>query len=226
MNEKKFLRPEQASKLLNVTVRTLEKWETSGKINCIRTKVGHRRFPFDEIIELKESNKRESKPTIRFDEKQQESIVYARVSSYSQKKDLERQIGLLQTQFPNYKVISDVGSGINWRRKGFNSIIDSAIKGNIKSLVVTHRDRLCRFGFELVERIIREYSNGEIVVLNSEKTSPEKELIDDLISIITIFSSRVYGLRSNSIKKKIKQARIQKENKEGNREEKLENNQN
>jgi predicted site-specific integrase-resolvase len=152
------------------------------------------------------------------------------VSSYAQKKDLERQIGLLQTQFPNYKVISDVGSGINWRRKGFNSIIDSAIKGNIKSLVVTHRDRLCRFGFELVERIIREYSNGEIVVLNSEKTSPEKELIDDLISIITIFSSRVYGLRSNSIKKKIKQARIQKENKEGNkegnREEKLENNQN
>jgi predicted site-specific integrase-resolvase len=70
--------------------------------------------------------------------------------------------------------------------------------------VVTHKDRLCRFGFDLIEGIIKDHSNGRIVVLNQEKTSPEKELVDDLISIITVFSSRLYGLRSNSIKNKIR----------------------
>jgi hypothetical protein len=103
-------------------------------------------------------------------------------------------------------IIKDIGSGLNFKRKGFNSILDFAIKGDIQEVVVTHKDRLCRFGFELIERIITEYSNGKIVVLNQEKTSPEKELVDDLISIVTVFSSRLYGLRSHSIKKQIKEA--------------------
>ena len=203
MDEIKYLRPEEASKLLNVTVRTLEKWETEGKISCVRTKGGHRRFLYEDIISKQKSIISFQQP---ISEHKRESIIYGRVSTFSQREDLERQIKLLKTQYPDFKVISDIGSGINWKRKGFNSIIDSAIKGNIKTVVVTHKDRLCRFGFELVERIINQFSDGEIVVLNTEKTSPEKELIDDLISIITIFSSRVYGLRSHAIKKKIKEA--------------------
>jgi predicted site-specific integrase-resolvase len=83
------------------------------------------------------------------------------------------------------------------------SLVDEGIKGNIKEIVVTHRDRLCRFGFDLIEHIIST-SNGKIVVLNQQQTSPQEELVDDLISIITVFSSRLYGLRSHTIKKQIK----------------------
>jgi predicted site-specific integrase-resolvase len=128
------------------------------------------------------------------------------VSSHGQKEDLERQIEYFSTKFPNHIIIKDIGSGLNFKRKGFNSILDFAIKGDIQEVVVTHKDRLCRFGFELIERIITEYSNGKIVVLNQKKTSPEKELVDDLISVVTVFSSRLYGLRSHSIKKQIKEA--------------------
>jgi predicted site-specific integrase-resolvase len=127
------------------------------------------------------------------------------VSTRGQGKDLERQIEYFKLQYPNHEIIKDYGSGINFKRKGFNSILDSAIKGDISEVVVTHKDRLCRFGFELVERIITQHSNGKIVVLNQQKTSPREELVGDLISIITVFSSRLYGLRSNSIKRQIKE---------------------
>jgi predicted site-specific integrase-resolvase len=138
------------------------------------------------------------KPNIR------KKICYCRVSTASQKEDLARQIQFFKLNYPDYTIISDNGSGINFKRKGFKTILDDAIKGYIEEVVVTHKDRLCRFGFELIEGIIREQSNGKIVVLNQKKTSPEQELVDDLISIITVFSSRLYGLRSNSIKNKIR----------------------
>jgi len=118
---------------------------------------------------------------------------------------LERQISFFTSKYPDYIIISDYGSGLNFKRKGLKTIITEAIKGNIKELVVTHKDRLCRFGFELIESIIKEYSNGKIMVLDKGETSPEKELINDIISIITVFSSRLYGLRSHSDKKQIKE---------------------
>jgi predicted site-specific integrase-resolvase len=107
--------------------------------------------------------------------------------------------------YPEHEIVSDIGSGINFKRKGLLSILDSAIKGDIEEIVVTHRDRLCRFGFELIERVITSGSQGKIVVLNQRKTSPQQELVDDLVSIITVFSSRLYGLRSHQIAKQIKQ---------------------
>lgn len=191
-----YLRPEEASKLLKVTVQTLEVWERKGKLKCIRTKGGHRRFLRDDII----SNlPKEQRPIIP-----KENICYCRVSTASQKEDLERQVEFFRLKFPDHKIIRDIGSGINFKRKGFNSILDSAIKGNVEEIVVTHKDRLCRFGFELIERIVSTCSNGKIVVLDQQETSPEKELVNDLISIITVFSSRLYGLRSHSLKKKIR----------------------
>jgi predicted site-specific integrase-resolvase len=162
-------------------------------------------YDWDDIVSKADSGDKNVKS---FDSR--ESYIYCRVSTPSQKEDLERQVEYLRNKYPDFKIIKDIGSGINFKRKGFNSIINSAIKGNLKTLVVTHRDRLCRFGFELIERIIKEFSNGEIMVLNSEKTSPEKELVDDLISIVTVFSSRIYGLRSHSLKKKIKEAAVSK----------------
>jgi len=199
----KYLRPEEASKLLKVTVRTLQLWEGKGKIKCVRTKGKHRRFLRTDVLSLLPSDKQ---PIPK-----QRNICYCRVSTPSQKEDLERQVEYFSGKYPNHEIIKDIGSGINFKRKGFNSILESAIKGDVGEVVVTHKDRLCRFGFDLVRRIIEgDPSNGKIVVLDKEETSPEKELVDDLLSIITVFSSRLYGLRSHSLKKKIKQEALSK----------------
>lgn len=192
-----YLRPEEASKLLKVTVRTLEMWETKGKISCHRTKGGHRRFLREEILGKIPEDKRPPPDKINF--------CYCRVSTPGQKSDLERQVEFFRIKYPNHTIIKDIGSGINFNRKGLNSILDTAIKGNLGEVVVTHKDRLCRFGYDLIERIISTHSNGKIVVLDQQETSPEKELINDLLSIITVFSCRLYGLRSHSLKQKIKQ---------------------
>jgi excisionase family DNA binding protein len=187
-----FLRPEEASRLLNVTKTTLIQWDKDGKIKTTRTKGGHRRY-------LKSSL-----PLISSDEKPKRKICYCRVSTHGQKNDLETQVNFFKSRYPDHEIIKDLGSGINFKRKGFIAILDAAVQGDISEVVVTHKDRLCRFGFELIERIISIHSKGKIVVLNKKETSPEKELVDDLLSIVTVFSSRLYGLRSHSIKKKIK----------------------
>ena len=188
-----FITPREASKLLKVTTRTLEMWECAGKIPCIRTKGGHRRFLLSDVL---------SKAGVV---PERTRIAYCRVSSVSQKEDLERQVEFFQTHYPHYTIVRDIGSGLNFKRKGLNSILDDAIKGNIQEIVVTHKDRLCRFGFELIERIITSH-NGNILVLNQEHTSPEGDLIADLISIITVFSSRITSLGAikNSIKATLK----------------------
>jgi len=204
MENEKFLPPGQAAKLLNVTVRTLYNWETTGKIKCIRTNGNHRRYIMSSIPDFKnltieEAEEKETAHNLK------RKICYCRVSTTSQKEDMERQVEYFRREYPDHEIIKDIGSGLNFKRKGFNSILDSAIEGNIKEVVVTHKDRLCRFGFELVEHIIGKY-DGKIVVLDHQATSPEQELTGDLLSIITVFSSRLYGLRSHSISNKIKNA--------------------
>lgn len=189
-----LLTPGEASKLLNVTIRTLLNWDYRGKINCLRTEGGHRRFLKSDLLSI--VHKKQPDVNGR-------KICYCRVSSSSQKEDLDRQIAYLRNKFPDHEIVKDIGSALNFKRKGFTTILDDSLKGNISEIVVTHKDRLCRFGFELVERIISQTSNGKIVVLNRQKTSPEEELTNDLISIITVFSSRLYGLRSHSVKKGI-----------------------
>lgn len=190
----RFLKPKDVSRLLNITQTTLINWENSGRIQCVRTKGGHRRYLLSSIIE-------------RFPELRppstRRSICYARVSTAGQKDDLERQLDFFRSHYRCHEHLSDIGSGINFKRKNFKAILDCALEGNLEELVVTHRDRLCRFGFELIEGIIQRQSHGSIVVLNQEKTSPEEELTRDLLSIITVFSSRLYGLRSHKIKKAI-----------------------
>lgn len=190
----KYIRPEEASRLLKVTPRTIVDWNNKGKLRCARTKGGHRRILLSDVLAMLPDK----------EEHHKRCICYCRVSSHGQKEDLERQIKYLSGQYPDHEIISDIGSGINFKRKGFNTILDEAIKGNIGEVVVTHRDRLCRFGFDLIERIIDEHSQGSIVVLDQTKTSPQEELVNDLLSIITVFSSRLYGLRSHQLKNKVK----------------------
>ena len=184
--------------IIILQTRSLENWNNQGVLKCIRTKGNHRRYLMSDVIAMSAKERQQQQNNKR-------NICYCRVSTSSQKEDLERQIEYFRCKYPDYEIIKDIGSGLNFKRKGFNTILDIAFKGDIGEVVVTHKDRLCRFGFELVLRII-ESTNGKILVLDKEETSPEKELVNDILSIITVFSSRLYGLRSHSIKNKIREA--------------------
>ena len=124
------------------------------------------------------------------------NICYVRVSSQNQKDDLERQKLLMKTKYPNYLIIEDIGSGLNLNKRGINKIIHLAIKGKINDLVVAYKDRLTRFGFELIEEIITKYSNGKIIILyKSEEISQEEELVKDIMAIMNVYVAKMNGLR-------------------------------
>lgn len=199
IKKQQYYRPEEAARILRVTPDALKKWSDKGEINCIRTKGGHRRYPIEEINRF--SGQEEQQENLI---KPRKKICYCRVSSHGQKKDLDSQIEFLRSKYPNHTILRDVGSGLNWKRPRFKSLLDQAIQGDIEEIVVTYKDRLCRFGFECIERIINHHG-GKIVVLNREDTSPDKELVSDLMSIITSFSGRVHGLRSGKIRTAIRE---------------------
>ena len=123
-------------------------------------------------------------------------ICYCRVSSSKQKEDLKRQIEYMQQKYPTFELISDVGSGLNMNREGLKKIIDYAIKGEIEILVVAYKDRLARFGYDMIERLIIEYSNGEIKIENkSEENTPMEELTKDIVAIMNVYVAKMNGLR-------------------------------
>ena len=153
----KLLTPYEASILLKVSKQTLVNWEHSGKIKALRTKGNHRRYLRSSIIKQSDQSNYSCK---------KKDICYCRVSSHSQKKDLETQVEFFKNKFPGFEIIKDIGSGLNYKRKGFNSILDQAIQGNVRTVVVTHKDRFCRFGFEFFQEIISKYSNGKLLVLD------------------------------------------------------------
>jgi predicted site-specific integrase-resolvase len=121
-------------------------------------------------------------------------ICYTRVSSHKQRDDLARQVVSMREKFPHAEIIQDIGSGLNWKRKDLQSILDRCLQGDTITLIVTHRDRLCRFGFELIEYLIAK-NGGEILVLDGVKNSPQQELTEDLLTIFHVFSCRMHGLR-------------------------------
>jgi len=130
------------------------------------------------------------------------NIYYCRVSSHQQKDDLKRQIEYMKKEYPTYEIIKDIGSGLNFKRKGLKKLIKYTINGEINEVVIAYKDRLCRFGYELIKHIIEEYSGGKIIKLTEEMTK-------DLVSIINICSARINGLRK--YKKKVKEECIKKE---------------
>ena len=130
------------------------------------------------------------------DAKVQKKICYCRVSSSHQRADLERQIESMRHLYPDHELISEIGSGLNFKRKGFLKLFDLIIKGEVKELVVMYKDRLCRFGFDLVEYMIETYSKGNIIVVNrSEEKTPAEEISEDILSIMNIYVSKMNGLR-------------------------------
>ena len=126
-------------------------------------------------------------------------VCYARVSSQKQRPDLERQVEALAAAFPGREIVRDVGSGINWKRPGFLALLDRAMRGELEEVAVSHRDRLCRFAFELLEHVFRN-AGCKVVVQDQadgdRATTDESELKDDLLAIITVFVASNNGKRA------------------------------
>ena len=153
-DQEKYLRPEEVSKILQVSTRSLENWNNQGILKCVRTKGNHRRYLLSDVIAMTTK-------------KAKKNICYCRVSTSSEKEDLERQVEYFKSKYPNHKIIKDIGSNLDFEREGFNIILNSAFKGEIQEVVVNNKDILCKFGFELFLKII-EKSNGKILLLEEE----------------------------------------------------------
>ena len=139
----------------------------------------------------------------KVNENTKQNYIYTRVSSKKQSNDLYRQIEFIRNKRPEYSSyisISDIASGINFKRKGLATILDASLQGTVGEIIIAHRDRLCRFGFDLIKLII-EKQGGKITVLDDEQNkSSEQELSEDLLSIIHIYSCRQMGKRSYKTK--------------------------
>jgi excisionase family DNA binding protein len=182
----------ESCEILGIHYHTLYKLAKNGEIES--AKIGSRQmYNIDKYMKDKKIEKTNKK-----------RICYCRVSSQKQKEDLKRQIEYMEKKYPTYEIISDIGSGLNFNREGFNKIIDWGIKGEVEILVVAYKDRLTRFGYELIERIIKDYSNGEIKVENKkEEETPEEEISKDIVAIMNIYVAKMNGLRK--YKKEIKE---------------------
>jgi putative resolvase len=124
------------------------------------------------------------------------------VSSKKQLDDLERQINSMVNQFPDHELIKDCGSGINFKRKGLQTLLEQTMSGDVEEIVVAHKDRLCRFGFELIESICNFYGTKLIVLDHEEHRSTEQELSEDILSIVTVFACKQMGRRKYTTKNK------------------------
>lgn len=188
MSNESFYTPKQLSKLLRVSPQALKNWENNGKIRAVRTNGGHRRYIIPTTSQLYTDTQQPRK-----------QFIYARVSSSKQKGDLERQIASLQKAYPSFDVIKDIGSGINFKRRGLTSLLEQVFNGNVSQVVVSHKDRLTRFGFELFELIFRRFGVVLTVLSAPRVKEPASELATDLLSIITVFTARFYGSRKYKV---------------------------
>jgi len=187
----KFVPITTAASALGVSASTLRRWEASGKLVPVRTQGGQRRYDLATLRpELSHAG-----PASR------RTIAYARVSSIDQKADLERQkqvLGLYcASQGWTFDVIADLGSGMNYHKKGLKRLLDSILDGQVGRLVLTHKDRLLRFGAELVFAICQAREVEVVIINQGEDSSFEEDLASDVLEIITVFSARLYGSRSH-----------------------------
>ena len=195
----KYVSISVAAKTLGVSIQRLRRWDEEGTLVADRTPKNHRRYDLSKITP-EQIHKLDSQD-------QRKTIAYARVSSHDQKEDLIRQQQVLEMYCANqgwtFELISDLGSGMNYKKKGLNKLLEAIMNDEIGRLVLTHKDRLLRFGAELVFALC-EAKSVEIVILNKgENLSFEEELAQDVLEIITVFSARLYGSRSKKNQKLI-----------------------
>ncbi len=189
-----------AAQQLGVSVITLRRWADSGKIRSERSPSGQRRFFLADIKRITPRNFKQLDDRV--------TINYARVSSHDQKEDLVRQVQVLEAFSAvngwQFETIQDLGSGLNYNKKGLQKLLKRIMQGDVGRLVLTHKDRLLRFGSEIVFAMCSEFET-EVVIINktNEEVTFEQELVTDMIELITVFSARLYGSRSKKNKKLI-----------------------
>ncbi|OYT26515.1 MAG: IS607 family transposase [Thermofilum sp. ex4484_82] len=188
----------EASRLLGVHIRTIQKWDKAGKIRCVRTVGGKRRVPESEIKRILGIHE------------ERKIIGYARVSSNTQKDDLERQIELIKSYARErdweIEILKDIGSGLKEDRRSFQKLLRMVMNKEISKVIVAYPDRLTRFGFKTLEQFFKSYGT-EIIVVNREEKTPQEELVKDLITIISHFAGKLYGMRSHKYRKVVEGAK-------------------
>lgn len=181
-----FVRRKEVLDTLKVHYQTLYRMEQKKLIDVKRTTGGHRLYNLDKY--LRENNIE--------NDKEKTNVCYCRVSSQKQQKDLARQVKLMEKKYPDHLIIKDIGSGLNMERKGLRKILKMAIEGTLGELVVTYKDRLARFGYELIDWIIKTYSNGKIKIIHKkEEETPEEEISKDIIQIMNVYVAKINGRR-------------------------------
>ena len=185
----------KAAEELGVTKETLRRWERSGRIASERTPKGHRRYDLSKLLGI----------TARKNPSEKRTIGYARVCSHDQKGDLVRQSSLLESYCSShgwkYEIFQDLGSGLNYNKKGLKNLIKQICSGSVGRLVITHKDRLLRFGSELIFSLCEQFGTEVVIINASEQRDFEDDLVQDVLEIITVFSARLYGSRSRKNKK-------------------------
>ena len=193
---KKNYKPKEFAELLNVSVLTLQRWDNAGKLKAFRTPTNRRYYTYEQYqkyMGITNLNKK--------------TVIYTRVSTSNQKDALKNQVEFLK-QYVNGKgiivdtVIEDYGSGLNYNRKQWNKLIDECMTNEIGTIIITHKDRFVRFGFDWFEKFLNKFG-VKFIIVNNESLSPQEELVQDIISILHVFSCRIYGLRK--YEKKIKE---------------------
>jgi len=195
--------PQEFGKLIGRTTNTLQKWDRKGILKAHRSPTNRRYYTHDQYLQYRGLVAAEQGLT----------IAYTRVSGVAQKPDLAHQVKALEAYCQQNAIkvdewLSDIGSGLNYKRKQFNRLMEMIELGQVRRLIIAHRDRLVRFGYDYFEAFCERH-HTEIVVINGEAMSPEQELVRDLIAIVTVFSARLHGLRS--YRKAIKDAALRKE---------------
>src|SRR5713101_9988054 len=195
--------PKEFGKLIGRTTNTLQKWDRKGVLRAQRSPTNRRYYTHDQYLQYRGLVAQEQGVT----------IVYSRVSGVAQKPDLVNQINALEAYCKQHSIkvdewMSDIGSGLNYTRKQFNRLMEMIELGQVRRLLIAHRDRLVRFGYEYFEAFCERH-HTEIVVINGEAMSPEQELVRDLMAIVTVFSARLHGLRA--YRKVLKDAALRKE---------------
>ena len=190
-------KPKDFAELLGVSVKTLQRWDRDGILKANRSPTDRRYYTYDQYLQFK---------GIQTENDIRDIVIYARVSTRNQKDDLQNQVEFLK-QFCNAKgiivnqCIEDFGSGLNYNRKKWNKLLDEVMENKIKIIVISNKDRFIRFGYDWFEKFCEKF-NTKIIIVNNETLSSNEELVQDIISILHVFSCRLYGLRKykNQIK--------------------------
>lgn len=173
----------KAAEHYGVSKQTIAAWAGDGKLQFVRLPSGQRRYYIGNVGRSQEAPGEKKK------------ICYCRVSSQGQKEELRHQIEYMRRKYPGWEILSDVGSGLNWKRKNLRALLQRCMQGDVEAVAVAHRDRLARFGYDILDFILAQRGVKLVCDSDDDHKSKEQELVEDILSIVTVFSSKIYGQR-------------------------------